>query len=73
MKFLPVFLALVLAGCGKPLPVPPPHASAPPQTTRAAGLTPEEFDLQNRVACSLKGLEAGTPEFEACLLVEAAT
>lgn len=73
MRVALVIAVLALAGCGKPLPVPPPHASVPPQTTRAAGLTPEEFDLQNRVACSLKDLEAGTPEFEACLLVEAAT
>jgi hypothetical protein len=69
MKFLPVFLALVLVGCGKPLPVPPPHAA--PQTSRASGLSAEEFDLQNRVACSLKGFDAGTPAFEACLQDEA--
>lgn len=69
MRAALIIAALALTGCGKPLPVPPPHAA--PQTSRASGLSAEEFDLQNRVACSLKGFEAGTPAFEACLQVEA--
>lgn len=34
-------------------------------------MTTEEFDLQNRVACSLKGLPVDDPMFEACLREEA--
>lgn len=64
-----LFLALALSACGKPLPVPIAYTASPPVVDEP--LSAEELDLQNRVACNLKGLTVDNPKFEACLREEA--